>query len=97
MKYVVDIDDTLIKTDENYNLLKINRKLVDKINDLYYNGHTIVIWTGRHWDKLRHTIDQLEEIGVRYNTLLMAKPTADIYIDDKAMTPQQFNELYKSK
>jgi hypothetical protein len=90
MKIVVDIDDTLMKTDKEYNLLKTNKKLVDKINDLYYNGHTIVVWTGRHWDKLQFTIDQLIKIGVRYDTLLMAKPAADIYIDDKAIQPQDF-------
>ena len=90
MKIVVDIDGTLIDTDINYQIIKINRKLVAKINEFWYNGNQIVIWTGRHWDKLQFTIEQLKEIGVRYDTLVMAKPTADLYIDDKAITPQDF-------
>jgi len=94
MKYVIDIDDTIlfttIKENGKYDLLSWNKKMVDKINKLYYCGHTVVLWTGRHWDKLMLTKKQLLKIGVRYHTLVMAKPTADIYIDDKAMRPEEF-------
>lgn len=94
MKYVIDIDDTILysQIDENgqYELIGYNKKIVAKINKLYYSGHTIVLWTGRHWNHLTLTKKQLMKIGVRYTTLVMAKPTADFYVDDKALRPDEF-------
>lgn len=100
MKYIFDIDDTILftsyKDNKKYDLLDYDKKMVEKINKLYYNGHQVILWTGRHWDKLQETKNQIDLIGVRYHTLLMGKPAADYYIDDKALRPQEFNELYES-
>lgn len=93
MRYVFDIDNTILFTDKSYNIQSVNKKLIKKINALYKKGHTIIIWTGRHWDKLQLTVEQLETSGLNYTTLLMAKPAADFYIDDKSMKPEEFNEL----
>ena len=95
MRYVFDFDGTIVNTDLEYNILSVDKKMVEKINNLYYKGHTVIIWTGRHWDKLDLTKKQLEKIGVGFHTLLMAKPTADYYIDDRAMDPEKFHELYE--
>ena len=36
------------------------------------------------------TKQQLEEWGVKYNELIMGKPHADLFIDDKAMKDEHF-------
>ena len=96
MRLVFDIDDTILFCDKEYKIKYCDHKMVGSINELHSKGHIIIIWTGRHWDKLQHTENQLKEIGLKYNTLLMAKPTADYYIDDKSIKPGEFNELYQS-
>jgi len=97
--YCFDIDDTILfsECDKNgeYKLLCHNTELVKKINELYNNGDTIILHTGRHWNHLRITIDQLQKVGVKYHTVVPGKPFADLYIDDKGITPQKFLELIK--
>jgi len=93
MTYCFDIDDTILFSDfdgESYYLRTANRKLVDKINRLYDNENEIIIYTGRHWKHLLLTIKQLKEISLKYHTLILGKPVADFYVDDKAMTPKEF-------
>ncbi len=94
MRYVFDIDDTIlystVKENGEYNLTGCNRPLIDKINRLYSAGDVIIIQTGRHWNHLELTIEQLKGAGVHYDTLLMGKPVADFYVDDKAMRPEEF-------
>lgn len=94
MRYVIDIDGTIAITalgpDDKYVVFEIKDKMVDKINDLYDEGHTIILYTGRHWDKLDETIAMLDDAGVDYDTLVMGKPTGDVYVDDKAVRPDEF-------
>ena len=92
MKYVIDIDDTILYSelkDGHYILKGHNKKVVEKINKLYQDNE-IIIHTGRHWNKLIETQKQLDEVGVKYNTLVMGKPCADYYIDDKSIRPDEF-------
>ena len=94
MRYVVDIDNTIFysEVDGNgdYTLVGENRELIYKINKLHSEGHEIILWTGRHWNHLKITEEQLWLSGVRYNTLIMGKPVADFYIDDLSITPEEF-------
>lgn len=94
MTYIVDLDNTLLFTIINnnyeYEVLEPNYKLIKKINDLYDSGNTIIIWTGRHWNHLQMTKKQIEDNNIKYTTLLMGKPYADIYIDDKSIKPEDF-------
>ena len=96
MRYVVDIDDTLIfsRIDENgeYILGAYNYGLINIINDLYEKGHEIILHTGRHWNHLSLTKEQLEKGNILYTTLIMGKPVGDYYIDDKAIKPENFIE-----
>jgi len=97
MRYVVDIDDTIffskVDGNGNYVLLGCNEDLIHKINTLYNQGNEIILWTGRHWNHLKITEQQLKDAGVNYNTLIMGKPVADYYIDDKSITPNKFLEI----
>lgn len=96
MRYVVDIDDTLIysKLDNGEYILEgYNRKLIDILNNLYNGGCDIILYTGRHWNHLVLTKWQLQQGNIKYTTLIMAKPVGDYYIDDKAILPEDFIKL----
>lgn len=94
MRYVFDIDGTILESDIHedgtYFVLKYNIEMIKKINSLYEKGNQIIIYTGRHWNHLINTKKDLDYIGLKYHTLIMGKPVADFYVDDKAMRPEEF-------
>lgn len=93
MKFVVDIDGTLLYSNYvsgEYDLYGRNEDLIKKINSLYYEGHEIILQTGRHWNDLLLTKKQLEKNGIKYHTLVCGKPIGDFYIDDRAILPHEF-------
>ena len=93
MRFVVDIDHTILHTklvNSKYLISSVDEDMVSRINELYDEGHDIILHTGRHWDKLGETLDQLDEAGISYHTLVMGKPTGDVYVDDKAVRPDEF-------
>lgn len=89
-KYVIDMDGVICNTNGTfYETAKPNQDVIEKINRLYEAGNTIWIHTGRGYvsgvDFKNLTESQLEKWRVRYHKLLMGKPDADYYIDDKAI------------
>jgi len=89
MKYIVDIDNTICFTEgSDYPNSEPYPIRIDKINELYDNGHEIIYWTARggnsriDWTEL--TTKQLKEWGCKYHELKMWKPSYDVWIDDKA-------------
>jgi len=96
LTYCFDLDGTICtKTeDSSYENAQPYGVMVEKINKLYGEGHTIKINTARggnsglDWTDL--TVKQLDTWGVKFHILIMGKPAADYYIDDKAMTPEKF-------
>jgi len=95
MTYCFDVDGTICTITENHEYHKAIPvpQMIKKINKLYDEGHTIKIATARgqvSGEKYHElTSEQLEEWGVKYHELF-DKPSADFYIDDKAMTPGDF-------
>jgi len=90
MIYCFDIDGTLCtNTNGEYEKAEPYPDIIARVNALYRSGHRIVLntargsTTGMDWREL--TQDQLRSWGVTYHELLLGKPAADIYIDDKAM------------
>ncbi len=95
MIYCFDIDGTICSnTDGNYEIAEPFKDRIEKINQLYDDGNSILFFTARgsttkiNWKKL--TEDQLQEWGVKYTKLIFGKPEADIYIDDKAVDVEEF-------
>ena len=86
--FCIDIDGTICTEGCPYENAKPITKVVNKINELY-NENTIILYTARgassgfDWKPL--TEKQLNEWGVKYHSLLMGKPYADYYIDNKAI------------
>lgn len=85
-----DIDGTLCSnTEGDYDQAEPFLDAIADVNRLYDAGHTILLLTARgsttgiDWRLL--TEKQLADWGVRYHALFMGKPTADLYVDDKAI------------
>ncbi len=95
----VDIDETICYYDGDraYEKALPNHERIEKINEKYDNGNTVVYWTARggttgiDWTEL--TKQQLERWGAKYTELKMWKPPYDIFICDKAINSERyFNE-----
>jgi hypothetical protein len=91
MKYCFDIDGTICtNTYGKYDIAQPINSIIMQINSLYDNGHDIILFTARgsttgiDWRKI--TEKQMCEWGVKYNKLMFGKPEADVYIDDRAMS-----------
>ena len=95
MVYCIDIDGTLCeqaKSVEEYGRSNPYPDRIRKVNGIFEEGHTVILFTGRHWNHLHVTLKQLSEWGVKYHTLMMGKPVADIYVDDRAIDDIDFFE-----
>lgn len=95
MTYCFDLDGTLCSHEKNYIEAKPYHNRISLVNKLYRKGHTIIIntargsTTGRNWET--STKEQLICWGLKYHTLYVGtKPTADYYIDDKAIHSDKF-------
>lgn len=79
---------------------KIDR--IEKINQLYDSGNIIKYFTargmGRSGDNPEQAIEMFYEItknqlnswGCKYHQLILGKPSADYYIDDKGINDNDF-------
>ena len=90
MIYCFDIDGTLCSnTNGEYEIVEPYPDVIARVNALYDAGHRIILYTARgsttgiDWREL--TENQLRSWGVKYHQLFLGKPTADVYVDDKAI------------
>jgi hypothetical protein len=102
MIYSIDLDGTLCKnTHGHYKDAKPFFPRIAVINRLYDEGHTINIFTARgattgiDWREL--TEHQLKMWQVKYHTLRLDKPYADVYVDDRAQKDWEFFEQMEEK
>ena len=85
----VDIDETICVTPSNRNYAEAVPipENIEKANQLYDAGHTIVYWTARgtttkiNWFPV--TQEQFKKWGVKYHEIRMGKPAYDVLICDK--------------
>jgi carbamoyl-phosphate synthase large subunit len=87
--FCFDLDGTICTESCEYEKAQPMPFIVDKINQLYDAGHTIIIATARgasskkSWRELIE--NQLGKWGIQYHQLITGKPYADYYIDNKAI------------
>ena len=101
--YVFDLDGTLCSnTNGDYLTAQPQLDRIPIVNQLYKEGHTIIILTARgmgrsgnnraiaesEWAEI--TAGQLKAWGVFYHELHLGKPAGDFYIDDKAIRDKDF-------
>jgi glycerol-3-phosphate cytidylyltransferase len=109
MRYCFDIDGTICDTpnDENgkpdyYNATPIPF-MVQRINELYDEGHYIILMTARGRgsgvDRSDITEQQLRDWHVKYHELepMFHKPNADIFIDDKGIDVEEWKKSQPPK
>ena len=96
MIYCFDLDDTLCKTTGmDYSTAQPMLDRISRVNNLYTDGNLIKIFTARgsetgiDWKNVTET--QLKAWGLKYHQLILGKPAADIYVDDKACNEKDFN------
>ncbi len=81
MTFVIDIDDTLIKSEKpGYLRPEEIKSETELVRMLYKSGYIIILHTGRNWDKYKLTINQLKKFGIPFHELVMGKPQG-VYID----------------
>ena len=110
MKYCFDLDgticDTPMRPDDNkpgYLEAVPFPFMVEQVNRLYDEGNKIIIMTARgrgsriDWTHL--TVKQLDMWGVKYHELepMFHKPTADIFVDDKAINVEEWKKTVPPK
>lgn len=103
--FVIDIDDTILTTiNRDFENSIPNQPVIDKINSLYDNGWTIILFTARgakscnsleaREEKYREVTQKwLSNHNVKYTKLLFGKENADFYVDDKSMSIKEFLEF----
>jgi prepilin-type processing-associated H-X9-DG protein len=94
--FCFDLDQTLCQTegtDYANSLPRLER--IQRVNQLYCDGHTILIFTARGSkngiDYFALTEKQLTDWQILYHKLLLGKPFADFYIDDKGINSELFD------
>jgi len=78
---------------------------IDKVNKLYDDGHEVVYFTARGMGRFDGdpnasvkasallfdlTQNQLKSWGCKYHELILGKPHADYFIDDKGINSDEF-------
>ena len=94
-KYCFDLDGTLCtNTEGDYEVALPFGTRISSVNRLFEEGNEITIFTARgsetgiDWYELTET--QLKSWGVKYNRLILGKPFAHQYIDDRAISDTDF-------
>ena len=108
MNYCFDLDGTICNTpikDDKPAYLDSNPIpfMVEQVNQLFDEGHKIIIMTargrgsGKNWTDW--TTKQLDMWGVKYNELepMFHKPTADLFIDDKGINVEDWKKTRPEK
>lgn len=90
IKYCIDIDGTICITKKKYKDMQKNYKaaiprldVIKKINELYDEKHIIIFYSARHWIDFELTQKWLKKYNVKYHTLILGKPVAHVYVDEK--------------
>jgi CMP-N,N'-diacetyllegionaminic acid synthase len=98
MRFCIDIDGTICLTHgEDYQNATPIRAAVELVQKMKEDGHYIILFTARgtitgiDWRLI--TQKQMISWGVPFDELVLGKPAADIYIDDKALPAQIWHQL----
>jgi len=108
MRIAIDLDGTICsikKPYQSYADLKPLPGAVELIKKLKRNNHYIIIVTARHMATCNSnmgvlikkiakiTLDWLEKYDIEYDEIYFGKPNADIYIDDRAIRFNKWEEI----
>lgn len=90
----VDFDKTLTDPDQDEWKPAIKQEpwdeMIEAVREEYRSGTKIVVWTARQWSEAAQVKGWLTAYEVPHHGLMCGKGGADKYIDDKAVTPEEF-------
>lgn len=102
----VDVDDTICFTqNRDYERSVPNQIVINKLREARAKGWTIILHTargqGRSNNRIALVADEVmdeiesfcERFDVPYDSIVLDKPLAIAYIDDKAMRPDEFLKM----
>lgn len=89
--FCFDIDGVITNETEghDYKNRTPNKEIIEQINGLYSVGHKIILHTARWGTDWKVTKHWLDRYNVHYHELILAKPKADYYIDDKMISMEE--------
>jgi len=93
----VDFDNTLTKDNVRYwddEDPVPDEEVIAAVRELYHNHAHIVVWTARPWSEANVIEARLTEWGVKHHGVMCEKGSADLYIDDKAVRPDEAVDGY---
>jgi len=103
MVFVFDIDNTICKTtgSDYHNSIPWDDRIAE-INELFDAGNTIIYFTARGMGRTNNNVleahkilydftkKQLDSWGAKYTNLMLGKPAADVYVDDKGVNDERY-------
>jgi|TARA_B110000977_G_C11088756_1_gene495883 hydroxymethylpyrimidine pyrophosphatase-like HAD family hydrolase len=102
--FLIDIDETICKTNgSNYSKSVPKKKMIRLVNLLKENGHYIKIYTARYMNRAnqnvkivntkyyKKTFNQLLSWNLKFDELIMGKPSSDYIVDDRSFNPIKGN------
>ncbi len=105
---VMDVDDTILTTvNRDYENSKPKLEVVEGMRKLKEAGWFIYLYTARGMGRSNGNIESVAEevfaeiesfckkYDVPYDVILVGKPYGAVYVDDKAMRPEEFAAKYK--
>ena len=67
-----------------------NLEVIERVREFYRQGNIICVWTARQWNTAPETVAWLIKHQVPFHGIMMGKGGADLYVDDKAISPNIF-------
>jgi len=103
---VCDVDHTILFTkDRDYENSIPNKPVCDKLREAYESGWEIILFTARGMGRSNGDIESVREevtreiksfcsrFDVPYSQIILGKPWAAMYIDDKGLRPDEFANI----
>ena len=69
----------------------------EAISKMKKDGHTVVFWTAREWREYKLTKEWLDKYEFEYDQIVMGKPIAHIWIDDRVRRFEGWDKDYISE
>jgi capsule biosynthesis phosphatase len=104
---VFDVDDTVLFTENrDYSNSRPNGDVVKGMRELKQAGWRIILQTARGMGRSGNNIEMVREDvmneivnsctkhNIPYDEIILGKPWATWYVDDKALTPEEFVKKY---
>ena len=108
MRIVIDLDGTICnlkQPGETYADVQVKPGAADLIKNLRKNGHYVIIQTSRNMATCecnlgkvmknvgKVTLEWLDKNGIEYDEIYFGKPNAHLYIDDRALRFENWDNM----